>query len=468
MISFDTLFARYRLAWRPEPLAEELSIGQKQWKPCVPDIKLVYPLDSETAQLPVGVSAENAEAFRSAVLEFRTELPQEFAATVERFRDRQWSILILLHKYPEAIDLGRNSPALMYCLANSNEFRGTLPEMAAVQALFRSHQRQRTVLQWLGFPGTEAMARIMCKIVPEAVNASSMRALRNMVKANANVLQLLAHVPKIPEGVLALVIYGVFLKMLTPKLLAEVAMADVEQTEAPTANRLDKILALMREITPSQALKPFETIKQVRVYCDMVVTEWEAEQERRRLAELAVQRERERRDRANARRRAKRGAELQANLAAEGAMPPERARPMRMPRGAMVQLPNEVANAMRHYTREDYRQLLRQPFPPPPFPGNENIVPITHPEDLRKEGREQNHCASTYIAPVLARLSYVYKVLKPQRATVSLKRSGGKWQVEQVKGPNNTAVSVQTILTVRGWFDRVQNQAVDGNTGKRE
>jgi hypothetical protein len=33
----------------------------------------------------------------------------------------------------------------MYCLANSDQFRGTVPEVAAIQALFRSRQRQRAL-----------------------------------------------------------------------------------------------------------------------------------------------------------------------------------------------------------------------------------------------------------------------------------------------------------------------------------
>jgi hypothetical protein len=386
--------------------------------------------------------------------EIRGEFPPEHASAVERVQEGQWAMLVLMHRYPEALDLTRTSPALMYCLANSDQFRGTFPEVAAIQALFRSHQRQRAILKWLGFPGTEAMAKIMRKIVPEAVNPSAMRAFRNVVTTHEGIIQMLGHVPKIPEGVLAMVIYWVFHNMLTLKLLSAVAVADDEQTQAPTACLLDKVVALSRDVTPSQPPRPFETREQVRAYHDLVVTEWEAEMERRRLAQQAALRERERRDRANARRRERN----RDRAAAESVTAPVRMRVARIPRGGEVLLPAELAGVMRRFTRDDYRQLFRQPYPPPPFPGSENITPIASAAELAKEGREQDHCVGMYLAPVLAGLSYVYKVLKPERATLSLFRSGGEWRLEQVRGQANRPISEETMRTVRNWFAEVWDQ----------
>jgi hypothetical protein len=128
------------------------------------------------------------------------------------------------------------------------------------------------------------------------------------------------------------------------------------------------------------------------------------------------------------------------------------------PRVNVVRLPDEAVVAMRRYTYADYMQLMRQPYPQPPFPGNENIVPITSHVDLAKEGAEQGHCAGIYLAPVQAGLSYVYKVLKPERATLSLSRHGGAWQLKQVRGRANAAVSSETMRAVRAWLAEVQNR----------
>jgi hypothetical protein len=437
MVEFQTTFARYRLQWRPEPSAEEMR-GQGDWQPCIPDFRVILSSKDDSWHLPVGLSPEQVLVFRDAAAGLRAEIPAELANAVERFRDGQWPMLMLLHECPDALDLARNSPALFYCLANSNEFRRTAPAVAAIQALFRRKQRQRAILEWLGFPATEAMVRLMRKIPHETANAYLLRPFRNMVRESLDITQMLAHVPRLPEGVLSLVIYSALHRFLTPKLLACVADAEDEQTAAPTAAKLEQILTISREVALSQPLKPFESREQVQDFLDKAITERDMEMQRRLLAQQALEAER-----AQARRRQR--AQRRAQRREEDA-------PLRVP----LRMPVELERLMTRYTEKELRLLRKRPFPKPPYPGTETIVPLTSAEALELEGTLQEHCAKYYLLPVLAGLSYLYKVTAPQRATLSLEHSGKRWRMSQLRAHRNAPVSPETLNAVRTWLHQVK------------
>jgi hypothetical protein len=69
------------------------------------------------------------------------------------------------------------------------------------------------------------------------------------------------------------------------------------------------------------------------------------------------------------------------------------------------------------------------PFPPPPVAGTAAIVPLRDALDLVAEGREQHNCVASYER--LARRGDValYKVMAPERATLSVVPDGCRWKV---------------------------------------
>ena len=83
-------------------------------------------------------------------------------------------------------------------------------------------RRQRDVLGWLRFPEREGAARIVAKVIPEAVTEASMLALRAAL-ADEHAARLLAHLPHVNAGVLGLVGDATLRPAVTPRLLAEVA-----------------------------------------------------------------------------------------------------------------------------------------------------------------------------------------------------------------------------------------------------
>ena len=92
-------------------------------------------------------------------------------------------------------------------------------------------------------------------------------------------------------------------------------------------------------------------------------------------------------------------------------------------------------------------------LPPPPLPGTPDIVPLTRVSELADEGRNQHHCVYSYAARVKQGACYVYRVLKPERATLSIvKGDDGSWEIDQLYLACNQAVAPLTWRCVEAWL----------------
>ncbi|WP_281645815.1 PcfJ domain-containing protein [Parendozoicomonas sp. Alg238-R29] len=95
-------------------------------------------------------------------------------------------------------------------------------------------------------------------------------------------------------------------------------------------------------------------------------------------------------------------------------------------------------------------------FPEPPHAGTEYIRPITTPEDLEKEGKEMHHCVGSYVSDVQEGKSYIYKMLEPERMTISIKiRDGSAISIGQIAGVCNRPPAEETRKIVNSWFTQV-------------
>lgn len=119
---------------------------------------------------------------------------------------------------------------------------------------------------------------------------------------------------------------------------------------------------------------------------------------------------------------------------------------------------------------EQYRRRIRQLidannhesdlFRSPPFPGIPGqIEPITSAEALVNEGEEQQNCVASYASRVRQGTTFIYRVLQPERATLSIVRPTpfGDWTVGELEGKYNTEVQPETEDLVRNWLDRHRN-----------
>ena len=96
----------------------------------------------------------------------------------------------------------------------------------------------------------------------------------------------------------------------------------------------------------------------------------------------------------------------------------------------------------------------RSEFPPPPIPGDDQIIPLCSKTELQQESREQQNCVGSYYKRILRnRNLYIYRVLRPQRATLCLMRNpDGSWRRGELKGPKNTPVHHFTHMAIDDWL----------------
>lgn len=110
--------------------------------------------------------------------------------------------------------------------------------------------------------------------------------------------------------------------------------------------------------------------------------------------------------------------------------------------------------SLNNQRRTSFEEQYREPFPNPPFPGNERIQPINCAGDLLDEGSAMHHCVASYAERILQRKCYIYRILTPERATLELlAMPDGKWRIGQIKLACNRNPAIDTLLYVRMWLE---------------
>lgn len=93
------------------------------------------------------------------------------------------------------------------------------------------------------------------------------------------------------------------------------------------------------------------------------------------------------------------------------------------------------------------------PFPRPPWSGEDWIEPIRTLAELIREAEEQHNCVAAYIESAREGDSSFYRVLAPERVTLELRRKGpGEWEVSDLRTIDNGVASAATWRAVNRWF----------------
>jgi hypothetical protein len=110
---------------------------------------------------------------------------------------------------------------------------------------------------------------------------------------------------------------------------------------------------------------------------------------------------------------------------------------------------------MERIHRPKEADVRRQQFPPPPMPGSGDIVALETPDSLIEEARCQRNCAMSYADDIADGGIYLYRVLQPERATLSIvPGENGGWQIGQLLRAHNEPVSEATYQGVAQWLSR--------------
>jgi hypothetical protein len=213
----------------PEMLAFRRPRGSQAWKAYEPDCRLLVRDAADEAPAEECRQVEghhgnpgpqDARDIQRAIDCYCAAIPADVRRVVATFPQRQWPLLAWATRTgPAGLDLCQSNPALAFMLAVAWEFRrphGKMREHAPVLLVYRPQQR---VLDWLGFPGTAAVRRVVRKVAHAALDVDRLRDLRAGV-ANPAVVERLSHIKRINAGVLRMVADGSVLRVPLAELKA--------------------------------------------------------------------------------------------------------------------------------------------------------------------------------------------------------------------------------------------------------
>ena len=356
------------------------------WQEFDPRFRVVQPYrprkPKKTPQLELGlgvvqVKSSISEQRRRAFDGFRFTMPKPVAAATEKFQSRQWGLLKLMQKSEAALELAGINPVLCFALANYRPFRGRSTTIEGAAIVCR--RRQREIADWLGFPGTEAVAKIISKMSPESASVELLVPMRRAIR-DERILKIFSHLPNLNAGVVALALGDGLLEATTPAFIAEVAESPAEKYRAVAVDMLVDTLVMLQAIDPQAGTPKIQSLARLRAMHSEVSTKFLSKR------------------------------------------PPGSGEPR---------------------------------LPHPPLRGTKNIVPILTVEDLVQEGMEQDNCVATYLERVRKRTTFVYRVLRPERATLSIVRGNdGDWQISELESRSNRNVSPITRIEVESWVNQ--------------
>lgn len=99
-------------------------------------------------------------------------------------------------------------------------------------------------------------------------------------------------------------------------------------------------------------------------------------------------------------------------------------------------------------------QLEHGDYPAPPVAAIDGIEPLGSWLELLEEGATMHHCVGSYDIPVALGEVFIYRMIEPERLTVSLEQHDERWVVGEVRGYCNANPSVGALEFVRRWVER--------------
>lgn len=422
---------------------------------------------------------------------------------IESFRQARGTLSLFVSEGKACSELLRSNPLAGFCLALNDQFLqpATIAPLATARELVDKPQRE--ILGWLGFrPATEAVAKIGRKCVPCSLNVERCRRFRPAL-ADLAMREMLAHVPRINAGVMALVSAAELRSYLTPSLLSEIAGRNDEDNTESTAETLLDVHEMRAVVRLGEQPPRFTSRQQIMDAHTTLIQELNRPGTLRvnpqafppppfpahRAGDIQIVPltspsalqlfERELRILISA----------YAEVIREGDAYIYRALihgeqcAVTLIRGLdnywrVSQLmgynnrPVNRADAVVHQWLADVQPPQAPPvnpptdlpfeFPPPPLPAHRatdvEIAPITNLTDLQILGREQHNCVAAYARRIIAGSTYIYRAtVRGEKCTLSLKKTiTGKWQLLELKTSCNRPASPPTKWAVDNWIAAVQ------------
>ena len=400
----------YRITVWPRPNAEGRSPGGN-WERFYPEFKLIaYPLskpkpkpkskkEEPSMQLDFGLDvpvSKTPTTKKLAYDQLRQTMPISYGMALAPFKSHQWNMIVFLSFHRKFYELIKGNPAIAFLLANRRDFNWRVyRKEIKLEDLVGTKQTE--LLKLLGLPGTKNLVQITKKVHPSSISLDLIEVLRRLLEREDSVKKL-SHLKRINTGVLALLTSrGEIRRHASPQLLEEISASRPNNHYPLAVKELAESLRWHHELCATRVFPKIKTLDALTAYHEEM-----ADASARLLAQ----------------------ADPQSH------------------RGMSV---------------DQLKKLLRQPFQRPPIPGDTKIRPLRSPAELLNEGQRQHNCVSGYPDRVRSGTCYIYHVIAPEPATLSIVRgSGGTWEIGELFAACNQPVKRETRIAVSDWLGNAQ------------
>ena len=94
-------------------------------------------------------------------------------------------------------------------------------------------------------------------------------------------------------------------------------------------------------------------------------------------------------------------------------------------------------------------------LPRAPLPEHPDIVALRESGEVFWEGCVQCNCLFSRLPELLSGKLFAYRVLSPERATLTVRKHKGQWKIDALEAARNNPVAGQTMDVVRTWLGRI-------------
>jgi hypothetical protein len=392
------------LRWRFWPYVQTDQKTDKNytWHSHIPDVDLTEQFWCEPGLLPEAVEA------RYRLVD---TVPQKYREAIGNDQVGAWYLLQMLGRcqMPDRVlELMRcnRGLALVAAAAMFRSAAGFIPPAVDIMMCMP----QRIMLKLMGFPPTQSMVRLIRKFQPTSADAvQSFLGLRKF-GARSREWDRFRHAPRIPSPAIELILQPNFRMRVTDGFLEELLSPGADLS---VMDRLHRVKSLEHELA-CWTEDPFRSAADLIDYQAELEEDWREEM---------LDREHER---------------LQREAAADAVERTYRTRAERRRR-------NDQGDMFPDFHSPEVG-------PPHPFPGNDWIEPLRTKEDFDLESRQQSHCVRSEFHKYRGKARYYYRILSPERATVSIYRRQNHWRIAQIRLKNNGKVRPETRDMVRAWM----------------
>ena len=212
----------------------------------------------------------NANQFRR----FMSRVPWDLAARVAQFPEDHWAVLAWLARAGvPGDDLLVSTPCLALMLARAHSLGRRTARRMPSWAL-RPYLPQTDLAGKLGFPAVEPVVRLLRKVAWPAMTVPRLRAFRDGLRAEPELVVRLSHLPKLNANVLAAV--GGAGLLVTPRLLTRLSEPRHDDPHAQVGSAIADTVRGWRLLRPRVPPPVFDGLAAARRLHEQIAEELSA------------------------------------------------------------------------------------------------------------------------------------------------------------------------------------------------